>query len=144
MYTIDQNVVGEVCPNNVTWFCACLCRNEDTVNYVCITCSLLQPFSANISKSTTVIIFCFQEIFPSIVHILKMHLVLIYQQPIVLFSISCRPFGTKSCMYLCLPTGSFSTVAEMYTLKTSKKWPWPYLRSEQCFSLSHVINWSDG
>ena len=46
---LGRNIVGEVCPNNVTWFCACLCRkfNEDTINYVCcnilcITCSLLQ------------------------------------------------------------------------------------------------------
>ena len=53
---LGRNIVGEVCPNNVTWFCACMCRNEDTMNYVCCnllckTCSLLWPFSANISKS---------------------------------------------------------------------------------------------
>ena len=24
-----RNIVAEVCPNNVTWLCACLCRNED-------------------------------------------------------------------------------------------------------------------
>ena len=47
---------------------------------LCTTYSLLQPFSANIFKSTKVIIFCFYEIFPSIVHISKTHLVLIYQQ----------------------------------------------------------------
>ena len=69
----------------MTWFCAGLCRNGDTMNYVCcnilcMTCSLLQPFSANISKSTNIIICCFQVTFPSIVHILNTHLVLIYQQ----------------------------------------------------------------
>ena len=34
---LDRNIVGEVCPNNVTRFCACLCRNEDTMNYVVIS-----------------------------------------------------------------------------------------------------------
>ena len=96
-------IVGEACPNdNVTWFCAYLCRNEDIMNYACCTIlcttySLLQPFSANIFKSTKVIIFCFQEIFPGIAHILKTHLVnlpaTLFSTTIVLFSmISCTPF----------------------------------------------------
>ena len=103
-----RNIIGEVCLNNVTWFCACLCRNEDAMDYVCcnvlcMTCSLFRPFSANISKRTKVIILCFQEISPSIVHILKSHLVLICQQhlfstPIVLFS--CTPFGIKFYIYI--------------------------------------------
>ena len=45
-----------------------------------MTCCLLQPFLANISKSTNIIICCFQVTFPSIVHVLNTHLVLIYQQ----------------------------------------------------------------
>ena len=49
-------------------------------NILCMTCSHLQPFSANISKSTKVFIFCSQGIFPSIVHILKTHLVFLSQQ----------------------------------------------------------------
>ena len=59
---LGRNIIGDVCPNNVTVtrFCACLCRNEDSLNYVCcnivgITHSLLQPFLSDISKSTKVI-----------------------------------------------------------------------------------------
>ena len=74
-----------MCTNSVTWFCAYLCKTEDTMNYACCniwctTCGLLWPLSANISKSAQVFIFCFQEIFPSIVHILKTQLVSIYHQ----------------------------------------------------------------
>ena len=58
------NIVGEMCTNSVTWFCAYLCKTEDTMNYACCniwctTCSLLWPLSANISKSAQVFIFCF-------------------------------------------------------------------------------------
>ena len=49
-------------------------------NILCMTCSHLQPFSANISKSTKLFIFCSQGIFPSIVHILKTHTVFLTQQ----------------------------------------------------------------
>ena len=40
------NIVGEMCTNSVTWFCAYLCKTEDTVSYACCniwctTCSLL-------------------------------------------------------------------------------------------------------
>ena len=58
------NIVGEMCTNSVTWFCAYLCKTEDTVNYACCniwctTCGLLLPLSTNISKSAGVFIFCF-------------------------------------------------------------------------------------
>ena len=65
--------VGKVCPNNVTWFCTCLCRNEDTMNYVCgnilcMTCSLLWPFSANRSpKVQKSLSFALKKIFLRIV-----------------------------------------------------------------------------
>ena len=80
-----------------------------------MTCSLFRPFSANISKSTKVIILCFQEISPSIVHILKSHLVLICQQhlfstPIVLFS--CTPFGIK--LYIYIRESCFCIVGDMH------------------------------
>ena len=57
------NIVGEMCTNSVTWFCAYLCKTEGTMNYACCniwctTCSLLWPLSANISKSAQVFIFC--------------------------------------------------------------------------------------
>ena len=58
------NIVGEMCTNSVTWYCAYLCKTEDTMIYACCniwctTCSLLWPLSANISKSAQVFIFCF-------------------------------------------------------------------------------------
>ena len=58
------NIVGETCTNSVTWFCAYLCKTEDTMNYACCniwctTCSLLWPLSTNISKSAWVFTFCF-------------------------------------------------------------------------------------
>ena len=58
---VGTNIVGEMCTNSVTWFCAHLCRIEDTMNYACcnIWCNLLWPSSANISKSAQVYIFCF-------------------------------------------------------------------------------------
>ena len=75
------DIVGETYTNSVTWFCAYLCKTEDTCcNIWCTTCGLLWPLSANISKSAQVFIFCFQEIFPSIVHILKTQLVSLYHQ----------------------------------------------------------------
>ena len=53
------NIVGEMCTNSVTWFCAYLCKTEDTMNSACCniwstTCGLLWPLSANISKSAWV------------------------------------------------------------------------------------------
>ena len=90
------NIVGEMCTNSVTWFCAYLCKTEDTMNYACCniwctTCGLLWPLSSNISESARVFIFCFEEVFPSIVHILKTQLVSMYHQlyflpPLFLFS----------------------------------------------------------
>ena len=58
------HIVGEMCTNSMTWFCAYLCKTEDTMNYACCniwctTCGLLWPLSANISKSAQVFIFCF-------------------------------------------------------------------------------------
>ena len=58
------NIVGKMCTNSVTWFCAYLCKTEDTMNYACCniwctTCGLLWPLSENISKSAQVFIFCF-------------------------------------------------------------------------------------
>ena len=58
------NIVGVMCTNSVTWFCAYLCKTEDTMNYVCCntwctTCGLLWPLSVNISKGTRVFIFFF-------------------------------------------------------------------------------------
>ena len=29
------NIVGEMCTNSVTWFCAYLCKTKDTMNYAC-------------------------------------------------------------------------------------------------------------
>ena len=80
--------------NSVTWFCAYLCKTEDTMNYACCniwctTCGLLWPLSANISKSAEVFIFCFEEIFPSIVHIVKTQLVSMYHQLYFLPPLSC-------------------------------------------------------
>ena len=74
-----------MCTNSVTWFCAYLCKTEDTMNYACCniwctTCGLLWPLSANISESAQVFIFCFWEIFSSILHILKTQLVSMYFQ----------------------------------------------------------------
>ena len=88
------NIVGETCTNNATWFCACLCKTEDTMNYACCniwctTCGLLLPLWANISKSAQVFIFCFYEIFPSIVHILKTQLVSMYHQLCFIPPLSC-------------------------------------------------------
>ena len=69
-------------------------------NIWCTTCGLLWPLSASISKSAQVFIFCFQEIFPSIVHILKTQLVSMYHPSTLFFTLfvlfSCTPFGTKS------------------------------------------------
>ena len=53
-----------MCTNSVTWFCAYLCKTEDTMNYACCniwctTCSLLWPLLANISKSARIFSFCF-------------------------------------------------------------------------------------
>ena len=53
------NIVGETCTNSMTWFCAYLCKTEDTMNYECCniwctTCSLLWPLSPNICKSDDV------------------------------------------------------------------------------------------
>ena len=99
-----RNIAGEVCSNNETWFCAYLCRTEDTMDYVCcnilcITYSILWPFSANISKSTKVIIFCFQEIFPSTAHSKKFYLpATSFSTPIVLFL--CTHSGTQSYIYI--------------------------------------------
>ena len=58
------NIVGETCTNSVTWFCAYLCKTEDTMNYACCniwctTYGLLWPLSSNISESARVFIFCF-------------------------------------------------------------------------------------
>ena len=30
-----KNIVGEMCTNSVTGFCAYLCKIEDTMNYAC-------------------------------------------------------------------------------------------------------------
>ena len=90
---LGTNIVGGTCTNSVTWFCAYLCKTEDTMNYACCniwcTCCLLLPLSANISKSARVFIFCFKEIFPSIVHILKTQLVSMYHQLYFLPPLSC-------------------------------------------------------
>ena len=88
------NIVGEMCTNSVTWFCAYLCKTEDTVNYACCniwctTCSLLWPLSADISKSAQVFIFCFKKKNPGIVHILKTQLVSMYHQLYFLPPLSC-------------------------------------------------------
>ena len=61
-FSFATNIVGEMCINSVTWFCAYLCKTEDTMNYACCniwctTCSFLWPLSANISKSAQVFIF---------------------------------------------------------------------------------------
>ena len=58
------NITGEMCTNSVTWFCAYLCKTEDTMNYAscniwCTTYCLLWLLSASISKSAQVFIFCF-------------------------------------------------------------------------------------
>ena len=36
------NIVGEMCTNSVTWFCAYLCKTEDTMNYAC--CNIYAAF----------------------------------------------------------------------------------------------------
>ena len=58
------NIVGEMCANSVTWFCAYLCKTEDTMNYA--WCNILiflmyniRPFMTFVSKSAQVFIFCF-------------------------------------------------------------------------------------
>ena len=84
-----------MCTNSVAWFCAYLCKTEDTVNYACCniwctTCSLLWPLSANISKSAHKFLsFAFTKKNPSIVHILKTQLVSMYHQLYFLPPLSC-------------------------------------------------------
>ena len=62
------NIVGEMCTNSVTWFCAYLYKTEDTMNYACCniwctTCGLLWPLSANISKRAQFLSFAFKKSF---------------------------------------------------------------------------------
>ena len=136
------NIVGEMCTNSVTWFCAYLCKTEDTMNYTCcnIWCTtwcLLLPLSANTCKSAWVFIFCFYEIFPSFVHILKTRFNVsstLFYTPFVLFS--CTPSGTKS--YLPSPSLFFLLDVAIPTLCWYQKLKFTHFIFSRCLTTPPV------
>ena len=110
VHKFGTNIVGEMCTNSVTWFCAYLCKTEDTVNYACcnIWCTT-QPFMTFVSKYLQKCASFYLLLLRNISeHCADSKNTTSFNVSSTLFStsfvlFSWTPFGTKSCLY---PTGT--------------------------------------